>query len=216
MQRIGLLLPSDSHAFFHMTILQEQPPGPAVPSQIAATSLDPPRDLEYPHAPIAEKAGNSPMPLILWGLALLFGILMLLVRLPLNAPEFEQLTQYVCDPLPVLNGTALRAARSVVLTCRSDDKFVFQRGFPSYSINSAWNSCWRSGGLIRIWRVANPSPYGSYVFHATCDDHVITYYRARAASYESTQRFVIAVACIIILVSAIGLIHIRLVAHSTE
>lgn len=49
-------------------------------------------------------------------------------------------------------------------------------------------------------------PYGSYVFHATCDDHVITYYRARAATYESSQRFVIAVACVVILLSLAGLL----------
>jgi hypothetical protein len=174
-----------------MTILQEQPLGPAVPPEIAATSLDPPRDLEYPHTPSRE------------------------------GRQLTDAAHTLGTGSSVRNSHAARALAPqcpgiVVLTCRSDDKFVFQRSFPSYSINSAWNSCWRSGGLIRIWRVANPSPYGSYVFHATCDDHVITYYRARAASYESTQRFVIAVACIIILVSAIGLIHIQLIAHSTE
>ena len=195
-----------------MPILQEQPSDPAVPSQIVASSLDPPRDLEYPHAPISAKPRNAMMPLILWALALLFGILMLLVRTPINAPQFQELTQYVCDPFPVLHGQSLRSARSVVLTCRSDDKLVFQRGFPAYSINPAWTSCWRSGGLIRIWRVANPSPYGAYIFHATCDEQVITYYRDRAATYESTQRFVIAVACIMILVSLVGLI--RLLLHS--
>jgi hypothetical protein len=197
-----------------MSIQQEQPSDPAARYQIAAALADPPQDLEYPHAPILAETGNSPMPLILWSLGLLLGILMLLVRLPLNAPAFEQLTQYVCDPSPVLNGTYLRAARSVVLTCRSGDRVVFQRGMPTYSLTPAWMPCWRSGGMIRIWRVANPSPYGSYVFHATCDDHVITYYRARAATYESTQRFVIVVACMMILLSLAGLlwqlIHSRL------
>jgi hypothetical protein len=67
-----------------MAILQEQPPDPAAPSQIAAASLKPPQDLEYPHAPIPAKVGDSRMPLILWSMAVLLGILMLLVRTPLH------------------------------------------------------------------------------------------------------------------------------------
>src|ERR1700683_1312409 len=85
-----------------MPILQEHPPDPAVPSQIAASSLERPQDLEYPHAPIPAKIGNPVMPLILWSMALLFGILICLVRLPLNAPPIDQLTLYTCDPLPPL------------------------------------------------------------------------------------------------------------------
>jgi hypothetical protein len=190
-----------------MPILQEQPLDSAVPSQIAATSLDPPQDLEYPHAPMPAKAGNAVMPLILWSMALLLGILMLLVRTPLHAPPFESLTEYACDRLPSLPNLGNRSQSYLLnLRCRAGDTVVYQRGFPAYSINPAWTSCRRAGGLIRIWRVANPSPYGSYVFHATCDDHVITYYRARAATYESTQRFVISVAWLLILVSAIDLI----------
>ena len=79
-----------------MSILQEQPPEPAEPSQIAAASLERPPDLEYPHAPLPAKARNSLMPLIFWSLALLLGILMLLVRTPLHAQPFESLTEYAC------------------------------------------------------------------------------------------------------------------------
>jgi hypothetical protein len=126
--------------------------------------------------------------------------------MPMDAPEFAQLAQYACDPLPFSQGRRpALSAQTVVLTCRSSDKVVFQRGLPAYSNNPTWTSCLRSGGSIRIWRVANPSPYGAYVFHATCDDHVITYYRARVATYEATQQFVIGLACAIILVSAIAL-----------
>ena len=204
-----------------MSILQEQPPSP-IPSQIVAASLDPPRDLEYPHAPFSTEPGNSLMPLILWSLAFLFGILMLLARLPVHAPPFESLTQYACDRLPNLPNLGNRfQSYALNLRCRAGDSVVYQRGFPAYSYTTAWAPCRRSGGLIRIWRVANPSPYGSYVFHATCDERVITYYRDRAAGYESAQRFVILIAWTIILGSAIGLTaiirkslrRIRMTAH---
>jgi len=175
-------------------------------TRIVAASLDPPEDLEYPHSAIRAKARNSPMPLVLWGMALLLGILMLLARTPLHAPPFESLTQYACDRLPSLPNLGNRfQSYSLNIRCRAGDTVVYQRGFPAYSNNPAWTSCRRASGLIRIWRVANPSPYGSYVFHATCDEHIITYYRARAATYESTQQFIIAVACAVILTSAIGL-----------
>ena len=44
------------------------------------------------------------MPVILWSSGLLFGILIVLVRLPLNAPPFDQLTMYTairCRCCPV-------------------------------------------------------------------------------------------------------------------
>lgn len=53
--------------------------------------------------------------------------------------------------------------------------------------------------------MAPPSAYGGYVFHSTCGDHILMYYKNRAAVYESIQRFVIAVACIVIIVSTMGL-----------
>jgi len=108
------------------------------------------------------------MPLVLWSLSLLLGLLMLLVRSPINAPEFEQLTQYMCDPLPRLPNLGNRfQSYQLILRCRAGDH--------------------------------------AYVFHSTCGDHTIMYYKNRAATYESTQRFVIALACIITLVSAMGL-----------
>jgi hypothetical protein len=202
-----------------MPILQEQPPDLAIPSQIVATSLDPPRDLEYPHSPISPMVDNSPMPLILWSLGLLLGLLMLLARLPLNAPSFESLTEYVCDPLPRLPslGNRFQSYRSN-LRCRAGDQVIFQRQSPFTGTNSSGvYACNREGGLTRIWRAATPSDYGAYVFQSTCGDHLIAAYKNRAATYESTQRFVIAVAWIIILVSAIGLIrHIVSSAHTHQ
>jgi hypothetical protein len=192
-----------------MSIEQEQHPDPAIPSRIVATSLDPPRDLEYPHAPISSMVGNSPMPLILWSLGLLLGSLMLLARLPVNAPPFESLTEYVCDPLPRLPNLGNRfQSYRLNLRCRAGDQVIFQRQSPFTGTNlSGVNACYREGGLTRIWRAATPSDYGGYVFQSTCGDHLIADYKNRAATYESSQRFVIAVACIVILVSGIGLIR---------
>jgi hypothetical protein len=171
---------------FNMPIPQQQPRESEAPVQITADSLEGPPGLEYPHAP--PQVSNTFITIILWSLGLSLGLLMLLARMPINAPEFGQLNQYACDPLPFLQGRrSALSAQTVVLTCRSGDKVVFQRGLPAYCNNPTWTSCLRAGGLIRIWRVANPSPYGSYVFHATCDDHVITYYRARVATYDKKK-----------------------------
>jgi hypothetical protein len=60
--------------------------------------------------------------------------------------------------------------------------------------------------------MAPPSAYGAYVFHSTCGDHITMYYKNRASTYESTQLFSIAVACIMILASLTGLS--RLLFHS--
>jgi hypothetical protein len=153
------------------------------------------------------------MALILLLLLLSLGILMLLVRAPLHAPPFESLTQYVCDPLPGLPTLGSRTQLYLLnIKCRAGDRVVYQKGLPAYSNNPAWTACRRSGGLIRIWRIANPSPYGPYVFHATCDDHVITYYPARAATYESTQRFILGLASVIVVGSAIG-VAVSLAKH---
>jgi hypothetical protein len=199
-----------------MPILQDQP-DPAIPTRIVATSLDPPRDLEYPHAPISSMVGNSPMPLILWSLGLLLGLLMLLARLPVNAPPFESLTKYVCDPLPRLPNLGNRfQSYRLNLRCRAGDQVIFQRQSPFTGTNSSGvNACRKEGGLTRIWRAATPSDYGAYVFQSTCGDHLISAYKDRAATYESTQRFVIAVACIVILVSGIGLVRHISRLHST-
>jgi hypothetical protein len=206
-----------------MSILQQLPEETEMPRQVVATSLDPSQDLEYPHAPISAKAGNSAMPLILWSLGLLLGILMLLVRTPAHAPPFESLTEYVCDPLPLLPNLGNRSQRyPLKFQCRAGEEVIFQRQSPFTGSNvSGLNACRQEGGLTRIWRVASPSDYGAYVFQSTCGDHLIAAYQNRVTTYESTQRFVIAVACIIILASAIGLIatspkHLRRRQHRSK
>jgi hypothetical protein len=149
------------------------------------------------------------MPLVLWSLALTMGILMLLARLPLHAPAFEQLTQYDCDRLPNLPMLGNRyQACPLTLRCRARDQVVFQRQSVIDGSNPrASKACKQQSGLVRIWRMAPPSAYGSYVFHTTCDDHVLMYFKNRAARYESAQQFVILIACAIIILSTIGLIR---------
>src|ERR1700733_4004964 len=161
-----------------MAILQEQPPDLAAPSQIVASSLGPPQDLEYPHSPTAAKASNSMMPLILWSLAFIFGILIFLVRLPLNPPRIDQLTLYTCDPLPPLPSLGSRQSYPLNLRCRAGDQVIYQRtNTIPYSYQAPNIPCRKQNGPTRIWRTRPPSPYGSYVFQVTCGDLIITNYK---------------------------------------
>jgi hypothetical protein len=190
-----------------MPLFQQQPPETDAPRHILAGSLDPPQDLEYPHAPVPAKASNAVMPLLLWSMLLLLGILMSLVRSPINAPDFDQLTQYVCDPLPRLPIQANRLGTyPLEFKCRVGDQVLYQRqALINGSNPGGLRACKQEGSLIRIWRMPPHSAYGAYVFHSTCGDHVIMYYKNRAAAYQSTQQFVIAIACAVIFISAIGL-----------
>jgi hypothetical protein len=147
--------------------------------------------------------GGGGMAVIFWGLLLLFGVFMLLGRGPSTAPPFETLTRYVCDPLPVFNGWgSIRGG--LLFTCRSGVRVVFVRGPPVDKPN-VWTACRRTGGLIKVWRPPIPSPYGSRVFHVTCDDRIVAYYGYQAANYESAQRFIVAVAGGLIVLGGIGL-----------
>jgi hypothetical protein len=147
------------------------------------------------------------MAIILWTLLLVFGILMLIARGPLDAPPFEQLTQYVCDPLPPLPALGNRSQQyRLRLTCRAGDQLVCQRQAVNDGSNpNGSKSCQREGGLRKIWRMAPPSAYGATVFHSTCGGHIVMLYKNRAAAYESTQRFVVTLACGLILLSLAGL-----------
>jgi hypothetical protein len=147
------------------------------------------------------------MTTILWILLLVLGFLMLIARGPLNAPPFEQLTEYVCDPLPRFPVLGNRSQQyRLRLTCRAGGQLVYQRQAVNDGSNpTGLKSCQREGGLTRIWRMAPPSAYGATVFHATCGDYIVMLYKNRAAIYESTQRFVVTLACGIILLSLGGL-----------
>jgi hypothetical protein len=157
------------------------------------------------HPPGRTRGGS--VATILWTLLLLLGILMLIARGPSDAPPFEQLTQYVCDPLPPLPVPGNRSQPyRLRLTCRAGDQLVYQRqGFNDGSNPNGSKACQREGGSTRIWRMAPPSAYGATVFHSTCGDHVVLLFKNRAAAYESTQRFIVTLACGLILLSLGGL-----------
>jgi hypothetical protein len=55
--------------------------------------------------------------------------------------------------------------------------------------------------------MAPPDAYGATVFHATCGDHIVMLYKDRAANYESTQRFIIALAYAMVTLSTASLIR---------
>jgi hypothetical protein len=186
-----------------VSIIQENQVEERSPGQFLET--DGLAALEYPQSHREQRKRRIALPVFLWSGLLVAGILMLFARGPVNAPLFEQLTQYVCDPLPPLPNIG-RQTYSLRLKCRAGDNVVYQRGYPTDGSNSnAFVACTRSGGIFRIWRYANPSPYGPYVFHSTCNDRVLMYYNYRAAAYESTQSFVIVVGWLLIGVGGIGL-----------
>ena len=185
---------------------EAQHPSEVIASEAPVEALEPP-ERKRP------RGGN--MTVILWALLLVFGILIFLVRTPLHAPPFESLTQYVCDPPPRLPIQANRLGTyPLEFKCRAGDQVLYQRQAVTNGSNPrGLKACKQEGGLIRIWRMPPPSAYGAYVFHSTCGDHTIMYYKNRAAIYESTQLFSIAVAWIMILASLTGLIRLLFNSH---
>ena len=184
-----------------MSIIQSDKRKDQLPAQFIASSealSDEPTALHS-----RRRTRASSMATILWTLLLVFGILMLVARGPSDAPPFEQLTQYVCDPLPPLPVLGNRSQQyRLRLTCRARDQLVYLRQSVSDGSNpNGLKSCQREGGLTKIWRMAPPSAYGATVFHSTCGDHIVMLYKNRAAAYESTQRFVVTLACGLILLS---------------
>jgi hypothetical protein len=189
-----------------MSIIQPIKPEDALPTQTIAASKDFFDDL--PPRPTRGGKEHDSIAFLLWGLLLVFGVLLLLTRSPINAPPFEVLTQYVCDPPPWFPQLGNRYQQyRLRLTCRTGVQVIYQHQAVSDSSNlSRLLQCMREGELTRIWRMAPPSAYGETVFHATCGDHIVMLYKNRAASYESNQHFNIAVACAIIALSAVTLV----------
>ena len=139
----------------------------------------------------------------LWSLLLVFGVLMLVTKGPLKAPSFEQLTEYLCDPLPPLPTLGNRFQKyGLRLTCRAGDQLIYQRqSVFNVSNQSGRLNCRRDGGYTRIWRMAPPGAYGEIVFHAVCGDHIVIDYKNSAANYESNKVFVTLLGCAIIILS---------------
>jgi hypothetical protein len=171
------------------------------------------QELAYPQH--RHDASGRLMPEVLWALLMTVSMLMLLVSGPPKAPPFASLTVYACDPLQVMiSGRYFgnRSVSTVVLTCRSENQVVYQRGrWITNLVNpSGWNNCRRAGGLVKIWRHANPSPYGNIAFQVTCNNEIFIAYKDTAAIYETNQEFSRLVAWILILLSG-GVIAHRIV-----
>jgi hypothetical protein len=188
-----------------MSILQPDQRDDELPSRVFASSETQVDRLPPPQRPHGTSESVS---VLLWSLLLLVGVLTLLARGPLNAPPFEHLTQYVCDPLPSLPRLGNRSQQyRLHLACRAGDQVVYQSQAVTDGSNpNGLRSCKREGGLTRIWRMAPPDAYGATVFHATCGNHIIVLYKNRAANYESNQRFIIALAFAIITLSTVSLL----------
>jgi hypothetical protein len=156
-----------------------------------------------PHVPDTEFIVGS-----LLGLLFLFGVLILLVLGAKEPPAFAQLTVFRCgsvNPLPRRYHYA-GANPTTIYACRAGDLVVHQVGTPTDGLNpGAWNNCVRNGGVLRIWRHANPSPYGAFVFQSSCNGHVIMAYGTRAAQYVANRQFSLAVAWFLILGSIAGI-----------
>jgi hypothetical protein len=198
-----------------LAIIQENRSEERSPGQFLETES--PDALDYPESHREQRTRRIPMPVFFWSGLLAFGILILLARSPINAPPFVQLTQYVCDPVPPLasRGYGNRSqSYNPQFTCRAADIVVYQRGHPFDGSNpDAVSSCKRSGGILRIWRHANPSPYGPYVFQSSCNDQFLMLYKDRATAYEASQSFVIVVGWLLIGVGGIGLARKILVSR---
>jgi hypothetical protein len=150
-------------------------------------AIPPSEPLYYPEPRGARPVGIIPD--ILCCLLILLGILALAVIGPRQAPPFDALTEFSCDPLPVFssrhNDTGMAAT---VYTCRSGRDVVYQRGAPPVTINSrAWQACRRHEERIKIWRHANPSPYGAFVFQTSCNGEIYADYQTQAANYKRSK-----------------------------
>jgi hypothetical protein len=60
-----------------------------------------------------------------------------------------------------------------------------------FSVGSSPDStaCRRAGGIIKVWLNPRPSPYGPYVFQASCNDELFLTYTDATSAYESRRAF---------------------------
>ena len=105
---------------------------------------------------------------------------------PRQPPALDSLAIYTCDPPLVMRNRWNRPMAPMLYTCRSGNQVVYQRaGLPVGTNFQGWKACRNAGGEIIIWRHANPSPYGGYVFQTTCNGQIYADYKAQVASYMS-------------------------------
>jgi hypothetical protein len=145
-----------------MPILHPNAPEHDLPPKVVVPTE---ASIELLEAPKRKLRRRRNMPIILWTLLLVFGILILLVRTPPYAPPFDSLTQYVCDPLPRLPNLGNRfQSYALRLRCRSGEQVLYRRESAFDGSNpGGLYACRREGGLTRIWRMRPPTEYGAYV-----------------------------------------------------
>ena len=119
-----------------------------------------------------------------------------------------------CDPFPVLPAFRGSSAGSLqgAYTCRAANGVVRKVIGFSGGINSrGFDACRRGGGIAKLWLTPRPSPYGPYVFQASCQDEIFLSYADAASTYESKRAFSQLVAWGLLALSggALGLYAVR-------
>ncbi len=160
----------------------------------------------------------SSIPIVLLILLLLSAILLLLALPPAKAPPFEGLTQLTCDSFPVMPAVRANAAAGLRMTytCRAANGIVRKvTGFPGGTNAGNFTACRRGGGIVKLWLNPSPSPYGPYVFQASCQDEIFLSYPVAASTYESRRAFsqLSAWVLLVLTAGALGLMALRTSPH---
>jgi hypothetical protein len=113
----------------------------------------------------------------------------------------------------------------MMFTCRASDKVTYLQGGPPTGANSrGWQACRRAGGVVKVWRYPNPSPYGNYIFQTSCNGQIFADYNTRVAGYTASRGggLVIARGLVILSVTFLSarlyrrLRHLRTAPNSTS
>ena len=154
------------------------------------------------------------IPIVLLILLVMSSILLLLALPPPKAPPFEELTELTCDPFPALpafRGSSV-GSRQGTYTCRAAKGVVRKVTGFSGGINfRGFDACRRGGGIAKVWLTPRPSPYGPYVFQASCQDEIFLRYADAASTYESKRAFsqLVAWGLLALSAGALGLYAVR-------
>jgi hypothetical protein len=151
------------------------------------------------------------IPIVLLILLLMGALLLLLALPPPKGPLFEELTQLTCDPSPVLPAFSAGSLRDTDI-CRAANGVVRKViGFSGRINSRGFTACRRGGGIVKVWLTPSPSPYGPYVFQASCRDEIFLSYPDAASTYESKRAFsqLVAWGLLVLSAGALGLYALR-------
>lgn len=142
------------------------------------------------------------VPLILWSLLLLLSLLALGISGPRQAPNFDTLTAFSCDKVPLMTGGGRGSSvwRTTYI-CRSGNQIIYNQGIPPpLGAPGQLKMCLAAGGTLTLWRQPTPTPYGRVIFQAACNGTVFADYKTLAAN-TSSQLFVRTVAWLFLTLS---------------